>query len=708
MDEEIVSLADNIISILKQRKIVELSDLVKETGADEKNIKLIISLLEKEEMVDVGYSLTKVLISWNDEADRILMKMKKNQKIISLNKEDTISLSKNGKTGISKQNIEKHDIELVKNKDKKERVDIESPKVINELENSFKILSEKSNSQNVNTKDSHPKSKDSTKTEAAKRESSYRIGAFAVKDQEIGNEEETPDEDNEDFVILDSKTENILKHTSNTQSKKYEVKKVEKDVLKDSSQKSKRDIKKEKEIDKEIKEIERSILINLGQISPSESSEMVSLQETDIVKKVRADSQKEKGKPSSTKVLSNYRSKKDDQNNEEEQRILMRQLEDKLNEIVNKRAEISELNKEKTILYDTHYPEIKSKVSTEISALDSILNEKEGRISEIRNRISTLPNEVDELSELLNKVKETQEKLNQEFSFSFNKINDMISRIKEARSENVKEFGLLRNQIIEQEKELNKLMDIYSSLNREQERISNSINFIKEGIARSQAELVNLEGQLEEMNRNSKSIEMKINGVSKQIKLANKDLEASSIKIRDLDSLNAELNEIKSEYEKARQLINEKIKDYEQDILALRKSLQLEISSRYLSEIEKLSLSNQQDMNYLLANEDKINNSIEQKKRELLKLMDEAKELHNQISSNSVIANDIVSSTNKNQISSNLDDYYVIKSELGSQKDPTDPGIEIQKLEIYSSVGKEEKVNPLDKLLNDLKKRFKK
>ncbi len=94
MVEEIISLADKVITILKERKIVEMADLVKETGAQEHDIKLIIDLLEKEEMVDVGYSLTKVLISWNDEADRILAKTKKNQKVISLDKDESVALAK--------------------------------------------------------------------------------------------------------------------------------------------------------------------------------------------------------------------------------------------------------------------------------------------------------------------------------------------------------------------------------------------------------------------------------------------------------------------------------------------------------------------------------------------------------------------------------------------------------------------------------------
>ncbi len=66
MDGEIFSLADKVIETLKQRKILEFEDLIKEVQGDKKTIKRITELLERQGMVSIEYKLTKVIIAWND------------------------------------------------------------------------------------------------------------------------------------------------------------------------------------------------------------------------------------------------------------------------------------------------------------------------------------------------------------------------------------------------------------------------------------------------------------------------------------------------------------------------------------------------------------------------------------------------------------------------------------------------------------------
>lgn len=61
---DILSLADKVIEILKERKSIELSELARCAGADTSEVKKIIDLFEKEDMLKVGYQLTKTQITW--------------------------------------------------------------------------------------------------------------------------------------------------------------------------------------------------------------------------------------------------------------------------------------------------------------------------------------------------------------------------------------------------------------------------------------------------------------------------------------------------------------------------------------------------------------------------------------------------------------------------------------------------------------------
>jgi hypothetical protein len=225
MDEEIVSLADKIISILKQRKIIELSELAKQVGADEQEVQNIIEILEKEEMVDVGYSLTKVLISWNDEADRILMKIKKGQKITALSSSKEIAdLKKNGKN----HSIVKPSISHEKYEDKTSKTNADDSISIKDK---FKTLLEKEPEEvkkelaviQYQLESANKKKLRSSEDKSAKkdnRESTHRVGAFAVKDQETSEDDKkkTEKEEETESLIFSSKAEGILKKSKQKSS----------------------------------------------------------------------------------------------------------------------------------------------------------------------------------------------------------------------------------------------------------------------------------------------------------------------------------------------------------------------------------------------------------------------------------------------------------------------------------------------------------
>ncbi len=633
MDEEIISLADKVISILKQRKIVELTDLVKETGAQEHDIKLIINLLEKEEMVDVGYSLTKVLVSWNDEADRILMKMKKNQKIVSLNSHEAskISRSRNGIQATTKHTpLEIQDKENIHNE--------EMPK--------FNVLKEKttedvkkeieSAEMNLSSRQT-TKVKNDSKEKEIKRETSHRIGPMAVKDAETSNEGHTDKKENtEDFEILNSKAENILKRSKGT-AEEHEGQKQKPKVKKQSL--------RDPDIDREVREIERNILLRLsGESENGDASHVISLENSDIVKsaKARANQRQnaEKNDSSRQGLLGKYRSEsaRTDTKDQKEKRGKdeFKELEEKLNQIVNKRAEIAELNKQKTVLFDTTHPELKSKLSAQIEAMESIMAEKEGRLKELKDRIQVLPKNISELNKTLELYKEKQERMDSVFNSALNKLDEIRSKIQEAKGDYEGEFALVKNQIIEQEKELMKINDIYSSLKDKEERLINSIQFAKENISRSQEELVNLEDQLERFKSSSKSIEMKIEETSKVLRSLNRQFENYIGKIRELDTFEDEIKQIQREYLKAKERVDSKMDDYKKEILALSKSVEMEASNRYLQELERMTSEAEDSFNSLLYDEHEINRSIENKKKELSQLMEEARSLQRSLAGRNI------------------------------------------------------------------------
>mgnify|MGYP002398772447 CR=1 FL=1 len=741
MDQEIISIADKVIEMLKQRKIMEMRDLVKETGADESDIKLIISLLEKEEMVEVEYSLTKVLVSWNDEADRLLMKMKKNQRITSWDPEKHVSktskreqrsrfltplkpvreirgseeqyFSDASESPAANANSEPSKFSIFDGSGDGSKIE----KQIKEMESKLRSKEGQRDSRRPNSSNSLSKQEDKHKTRQQKppspRTSTFNIGAFAVKQPEKKDsifEEEKPsakhsmDNDSYDnFEKLNSKPESIL-------GSKPKVSHSGK------QQRAQPKSKKDREIDKELKEIEKTLLLRLGEPlkQNGENYDIVELKESDIVNKVKKDlERKSRQAPASRTLLNTY---KPDPSEDQpilaagqnasvhSDRDILSKLKGKLDEIVSKRSEILELNKEKTMLFDDSHLSLKSKLITEVSALNDIVDSKDNKIKQLQSKIAELPNSLKKLESDVRSLRLAESELNSQFNLSMDGVRALRGKVKESREDGLKELVLLKGQLSEQEKELQRMGDIYSSFKSNEDQLNSSIGYIRDRIRNSQAELLNLEKELEDVLFNSDSIRLRIEEIGKSLRQTNSQFEKSAAKLRDLDDLDLTISQIEDSYRSLKSDMGSRLEGYEKEMLSLKESIQLDFTKKYLQELERLTLQNESEFKSLILSEERLDSQIGEKKKELLGLIEQAKALQSTVSGSDPTKLDLSGSE---ESSANPDSFYSINPE-----DKKEILSEVEKLNLSSSdlSQKEEKpgiVSKLDQFFNDLTKKIK-
>ena len=69
--EKILSLIDDVIEILKEKRCIDLNELSKLTDTESSELKHLIKLLEKEGIVKIKYKLTKtqIILNVEDEED---------------------------------------------------------------------------------------------------------------------------------------------------------------------------------------------------------------------------------------------------------------------------------------------------------------------------------------------------------------------------------------------------------------------------------------------------------------------------------------------------------------------------------------------------------------------------------------------------------------------------------------------------------------
>ncbi|MHA1758622.1 MAG: hypothetical protein ACTSVV_17790 [Promethearchaeota archaeon] len=662
MDQGIFSLADNIIEILKQKKIVELSELVKLTNADERDIKLILDLLEKEQLVNIGYRLTKTLISWNDEADRLLMKMNHDQKITSLDSPSQTPKKKK-RAVFSALSDMTQNISPDQNKLENDDIDkgglnfnvvrdteIDSSTDNHVLEQQIRATEKKlQDLKDIKIQKKRKRKKQPTYSKkTSKRDSKFNIGAFSVKEKEVDNEIDSFSSDAagdpDEFELFNSKHENIIRSDQKLDKAKLKPSRSKMRASKNKSQsKAQLTGKNKKEIDREVEEIEETILSRLNN---SLDGEVLSLDESDVVVSGRKNQLHKEAELIKKKLLGVYKADDkrfkgedtfvpaaEDQEIEKLDKIdRARDLQNKLSQIMNKKLEIADLNKEKALLFNESHLELKSRLLMEISAMNDLISEKEGKLNDLKNKINVLPTRLEEMNLQLSKLKNQETELKAEFDIIHSNLSKLKQNIHESKSDAQNEFLTLKSQIKQYENELNDINGLFSKTKSKELEVSASIDIIKQKIKDSQAELVDLEGRLEELNSNSNLIEVRIQDLNNALTKTNKQIEISISKLNNLDEFSSKADILLESFSRLKSNIDHSIGAYQKQIVGLKESIKLDFTNRYLDELYKLTVQNANDFKSLLNQSEKIDMEIKDKKNELMSLIEEAKKLQASIS----------------------------------------------------------------------------
>ena len=324
------------------------------------------------------------------------------------------------------------------------------------------------------------------------------------------------------------------------------------------------------------------------------------------------------------------------------------EIEELKNEILNLKKKIENLEKSKQDLIKEHGIEVDklqkeifnlkstiNKLKSEIKTKDNnmqYLNEekeklekiKEDYITEIKEKESEIQNKISQLNNLKDEIQEKNNLLNSndnKLKYQNNNINDLNKRLTEKKEDNEKlsqEIRQLKNVISDKDFENEKLQKAISELTQE-------LNTTKE---KSENKINSLETQIDEMEQKLKTSKGVIEQNDTKIKNLQKEMsqkkEEYNKEIKKLNSKNSELNN-KLEISNKKEVENETQKQKTEQNL---KIFQDELKRRILV-IEDLKKKNENFLNDINNNKNKISKLTEEKNTLEIELNKIKKELDN-------------------------------------------------------------------------------
>jgi len=683
MDAEIFSLADKVIDNLKMRKIVELQLLIKETGGDEKDIRKIINLLEQQGMADVEYKLTKVVISWNDEADRVRTPKQHLR-------HDRISFDSSGKgnrnyakpvgsasLASSKYNV-KLQSEIVDGSVFEQRFEERKPKGLGTVDTDMEGLLEQ----------------DREKT------SLLDLG-LGREDSFVEKAEERPRDHIAQRAPVAQKIKED-KHETSLKQKKPEARsqvKSERLMLKSNKLEkqerlSRREERIRKEVDSEVKEIETRIRSKLRGRDPEPD-----LAETDIVSSVKREHSTKRAKGRNA-VLRRYlstpgtastaarvtprnpfatdahapggalrdsvqesvqsftidvadnvngtqplaeleaRNASADacafaagESREERARSLSADLGAKMDLVRERKTEIAALSRQKAGILDESYAPMESRLDAELTVISEIVSEREKRLKSLRDRLKALPENLSSLDVESIELKNAEAEAKARFDGVLGDLQTLASEIKTIKSSANTELVDVKKSLRQQDTDLRDLREMHAKYKEKESAVQGAIDNVKGKIEREQVQLGELENRFMGLQASSSEIEMRLNEVDARLGDSSVFSRSASDMIGRLRELEGGISTVHTAYSDAKSRLLDDIDRYERELTTMRESIEAGFARKYLAEIERLTERHDQELVAVAEREREIDERLAEKRGDLRRLIGEARDLQDRVSS---------------------------------------------------------------------------
>lgn len=643
MDAEIFSLADKVIETLKMRKIVDLAMLINETGGNESDIRKIINLLEQQGMADVEYKLTKVIISWNDEADSSL------QHSNPISRYHRISFDSNSK-GAYQSSKSTSSAPLSSNRyNVKLQSELEPERDSSEIK-SLRFGSKSSTEQNEGTSLLNVGLGRESK-ESGEREHIAQKAPVAQKVKEDNKSAKQTKEKTLDSTNLKVKSEKAM-----LKSDREGVGRV-----------SKREEKIRKEVDEEVKAIEKNIRSKL-----KGKNAAADLANTDIVNSVRREhstrtSNRERQKrgtvlrryisiPVTVSTAAKLTQDTDEMQNsvqtfnlkiadkrevetkpmqtinDNDTAVFSNELSDKISAIRDKKVEIASLSRQKAGLLDESYAPLESKLDSELTIISDIISDKEKKLKNLRERLKFLPENFSSLEIESIELRNAEAEAKTRFDYVLDDLQKLASEIKIIKSSVNSELVDTKKSLRQQNLDLNELKELHAKYRAKETDVQGSIDAIRGRIEREQTQLGELDNMLAELQYSSSTIENRLNAIESKLDESSKVSVSASDLVGKLKELEGGISTVHTAYSDAKSRLLSDIDRYERDLLTLRESMEAGFARKYLSEIERLTENNDQELVAVAEKERRIDEALANKREELRNLILDARKLQDRMS----------------------------------------------------------------------------
>ncbi|MFH0737903.1 MAG: hypothetical protein V1827_04725 [Candidatus Micrarchaeota archaeon] len=306
-----------------------------------------------------------------------------------------------------------------------------------------------------------------------------------------------------------------------------------------------------------------------------------------------------------------------------------------MEEISKEKARIEALKEDKETLYRDKLATSEGKMQADIVAFTERIIETQAKIADLKEHVLELPDKVDELGRLQQQMEDLRSEGREALERTRGKAEDFISRLGESKAEVEGRLSQASSGLEAQSGKLKELERVSSSLDARTGKLKSALDAAKAQAEDITSAISSLNTDMAQIEKAKADLNSETGSVKATVAERGAELQSLQEELEGIGKLEHWVTEYVRDYENKIEDIEQYVEKSEDEMADLREAAESLYLKKYLSEIESLTESYQNDLEDTVAKEKDIDQRIAEARDRIAALAKESQEMVRKLRSGS-------------------------------------------------------------------------
>lgn len=306
---------------------------------------------------------------------------------------------------------------------------------------------------------------------------------------------------------------------------------------------------------------------------------------------------------------------------------LRERLDDYLNLIREGKEELKQLEGEKEKIHREGFLSLEKEFEASLDNLEYALLEKEKRILEAKEMMSTLPEKIEEIDQMQDALRKFDSEAGSVLSKTKKGLDSNWSNLREASEELNEELAKGEEEAMRDRSRMMQLRDMLQSMNHAESQLRETLDSGRAAIEDMEEKVRTVEESLEDLVDSRTIISERVEHIQSTLERRMRSLEELRGELEKIEKIENWFQDYSDDYQAKMDELQDYVHESEEELTRIKKAAEIEYVRKYLKELDSTEGKYREGLGALEMEESSIDEKISEVRDRIKQLMRESSEL---------------------------------------------------------------------------------